>query len=133
MKAKGTACEGLGGQGGLAMIPLELQAKEQAVRMFRVQLFPSTLISFVLSSSAQMQEKVAFSPLPGLCGVSSYKAASSQEQGAELAQSSHRQPSPKPALCGDDQREGRLRAGVLGGVVLLVCLLSSGAGGGHLS
>lgn len=70
-QAMGTACEGLRREGGLAMISLELQAKVQAVRMFRVQLYPSTLISFVLSSIAQTQEKVAFSTLPGLHGVCS--------------------------------------------------------------
>lgn len=75
-----TACEGLRREGDLAMISLELQAKVQAVRMIRVQLYPSTLISFVLSSTAQMQERVAFSALPCLHGVCSSKAASSQEQ-----------------------------------------------------
>lgn len=46
------------------MISLELQAKVWSVRMFRVQLYPSTLISVVLPSTAHTEETVAFSTLP---------------------------------------------------------------------
>lgn len=66
-QAKGTAVQRP--QEGKAAISLGPQAKVWAVRMFRTQLYPSTLFSLILPSIAHTEEEVSFSTLLCLHGI----------------------------------------------------------------
>lgn len=79
-QSKGTAVQSPQVGKRSAMIRLELQAKVWVVRVFRTHLYPCTLFSLVVPSTAHTEEKVAFSPLPSLHSVCPWQAASAQEQ-----------------------------------------------------